>query len=46
MHDDNKAGKEKTRLRTRILAGIGAILMIILVFVYSYSIATGAIFIW
>lgn len=35
-----------TPLRTRILAGIGALLMLILAILYAYSIATGKIFAW
>lgn len=38
--------EEKTKLSTRIFAFIGAVLMILLVFFYSYSIATGNIFKW
>lgn len=36
----------KTSLGKRILAGIGVLLMIFLVIMYTYSIATGQIFLW
>ncbi len=38
--------REPTPKRTRVLALIGAILMILLVFAYTYSLATGKIFDW
>lgn len=38
--------KESTPLRTRILALIGVALMIFLVIMYTYSMATGKIFAW
>lgn len=37
---------EKTPMMRRILAGIGALLMLLLVIMYTYSIATGKIFLW
>lgn len=36
----------ETPRRTRVIALIGAILMIALVLVYTYSLATGKIFAW
>lgn len=38
--------KEPTPLRTRIFAGLGALFVIILVLLYTYSLATGKIFAW
>lgn len=38
--------KESTPIRTRILAGLGALFVIILVILYTYSLATGKIFAW
>lgn len=38
--------KEPTRLLTRIFAALGALLVIVLTILYSYSIATGKIFAW
>lgn len=38
--------EKKTKRSTRIFALIGAILMILLTIMYSYSIATGNIFKW
>ena len=35
-----------TTPRKRIIAGIGAILMVLLTIAYAYSIATGGIFLW
>lgn len=45
-HQDRPPQHEQTPKRTRILALIGAILMILLVFAYTYSLATGKIFAW
>lgn len=42
----NPQTNEPTPLKKRILAGIAALVMIILVIVYTYSMATGKIFAW
>jgi len=38
--------QKTTPLRTRIIAGIAALFVVILVLLYTYSIATGQIFAW